>query len=268
MCLVSAFLVLVTAGPLSAGPVCTLVLDATTNATLVRVGEKCDTRVSPASTFKIPLSLMGFDSGILKAAQAPAWPYTEEYPTSNEPWKRTIDPTSWLRDSVVWYSQRFTRTMGFDRFKQYVEALGYGNRDLSGDSGRDNGVTNAWLSSSLQITPTEQVAMVRRLVRRELPFSPQAIDLTMSIVPTFPLANAWTVWGKTGTGSQRRPDGTNDRDRQFGWFVGWARQGPRTVVFARLLEDDGPEPVSAGLRARDSMLADLPVLLRQTDGRP
>ncbi len=265
-CLASVFLVSVTAGPVSAAPVCTLVLDASTNATLVRVGEKCDIRVSPASTFKIPLSLMGFDGGILKTAHTPAWPYKDEYRTSNEQWKRTTDPTSWLRDSVVWYSQELTRAMGFGRFKEYVEALGYGNRDLTGDSGRDNGLTNAWLSSSLQISPAEQVAIVRRLIKRELPFSAQAMDNTLSIMPTFPSENGWTVWGKTGTGSRRRPDGTNDPERQFGWFVGWARRGPRTVIFARLIEDDRPDAVSAGPRARDSMLTDLPVLLHETAG--
>jgi beta-lactamase class D len=110
--------------------------------------------------------------------------------------------------------------------------------------------------------------MVGRLVARDLPFSTQAIDLTLAITPTFPLAEGWTVSGKTGTGFQRRPDGTNDRDRQLGWFIGWARQGARTVIFARLIEDSGPEPVSAGLRARDTMLADVPVLLRQANGRP
>lgn len=267
VCLITVLLAGTTADRLAAGPVCTLIVDTTTNATLVKAGDACDTRVSPASTFKVPLSLMGFDSGILKTAQTPAWPYREAYRTSNEQWKRTIDPTSWLRESVVWYSQVLTRAMGFARFRQYVDALGYGNRDLSGDRGSDNGLTNAWLSSSLQISPAEQVAMVRRLVARDLPFSAQAIDLTLAVMPTFPLAEGWTVSGKTGTGFQRRPDGTYDRDRQLGWFIGWARQGARTAVFARLLEDSGPEPVSAGLRARDTMLADLPALLRPADGR-
>ncbi|MFN8061664.1 MAG: penicillin-binding transpeptidase domain-containing protein, partial [Vicinamibacterales bacterium] len=93
------------------------------------------------------------------------------------------------------------------------------------------------------------------------PFSTRAHDLTMATMPSF-AADDWTVFGKTGTGNVRRADGTLDDDRAFGWFVGWARRGDRTVVFARLLKDDGPNEVAAGLRARSSMLADLPGLLR------
>ncbi len=33
----------------------------------------CDQRYAPMSTFKIPLSLMGFDSGILVDAMNPVW---------------------------------------------------------------------------------------------------------------------------------------------------------------------------------------------------
>jgi beta-lactamase class D len=62
--------------------------------------------------------------------------------------------------------------------------------------------------------------------------------------------------GKTGTGFQRRADATTDPDRQVGWFVGWATREGRMVVFARLLEDEQPERVNAGLRARDALLSD------------
>ena len=63
-------MVLFAAGDASAATTCTLVIDAATNATLIRVGDRCDERLTPASTFKIPLSLIGFDSGILVDAGA------------------------------------------------------------------------------------------------------------------------------------------------------------------------------------------------------
>ena len=93
------------AGRASAATTCTLVVDAATGATLVRVGDRCDERLTPASTFKIALSLIGFDSGILHDADRPAWPYKDEYKVSNNDWKQTTTPRTWLRDSVVWYSQ-------------------------------------------------------------------------------------------------------------------------------------------------------------------
>ena len=153
----------------------------------------------------------------------------------------------------MWYSQVLTQTLGEAKFRQYVGKLGYGNRDLSG------GLTAAWLSSSLRISAVEQTTFVRRLIRRELPVSLSAIDWTMAIMPVA-MSGGWRISGKTGTGFQRRADGTSDSDRQVGWFVGWAQREGRTLVFARVIEDQRREDVRAGLRARDALVADWPAL--------
>ena len=108
-CAAVTSIVLVAAGDAWAATTCTLVIDAATNARLIRVGDRCDERLTPASTFKIPLSLIGFDSGILVDADRPAWPYKQEYQTWNDAWKQTTTPRTLLRDSVVWYSQVLTR---------------------------------------------------------------------------------------------------------------------------------------------------------------
>jgi beta-lactamase class D len=246
----------------AAAPVCTLLVDADSGKLLERQGTQCEVRNSPASTFKIAIAVMGYDAGILRDAHTPAWPYRPEYPAWIDSWKTTVDPTTWLRDSVVWYSRLITGRLGPERFQAGVDRLGYGNRDVSGDPGKHNGLTNAWLSSSLQISPAEQVAFLRRLLHRDLPMSKIAQDRTLAILPQFPLPDGWTVHGKTGSGEQHGADGRIARDRQFGWFVGWAQKGERRIVFARLIKDEGKVVGDrAGLRARDSVLADLPKLL-------
>ena len=101
---------------------------------------------------------------------------------------------------------------------------------------------------------------VRRMVRRQLAVSPSAIERTMAIMPMVS-TGGWRVSGKTGTGFQTRPDGSTDQDRQVGWFVGWAQREGRTLVFAWLIEDEQSEPVRAGLRARDALLADWATLV-------
>ena len=170
---VIAISVLVLAEGASADTTCTLIVDADTGATLVRAGDRCDQRLTPASTFKIPLSLMGFDSGILRDANRPAWPYKEGYPAWIDLWRRTTTPQTWLRDSVVWYSQVLTGRLGADRLQRYVDSMHYGNGDVTGDPGRRNGLTAAWLSSSLRISATEQVEFLRRMIHRQLPFRTQ-----------------------------------------------------------------------------------------------
>ncbi|HXP96831.1 MAG TPA: class D beta-lactamase [Telmatospirillum sp.] len=244
-----------------ADPACTLLVEAASGKVLERQGSQCETRNSPASTFKIALAVMGYDAGLLHDAHTPAWPYQDDYEAWMESWKNTIDPTSWLRESVVWYSREITRRLGSDRFQQYVDRLDYGNRDLSGDPGRNNGLANAWLSSSLAISPAEEITFLRNLLTDQLPVSNLALARTISILPRFPLPNGWTAHGKTGTGFQPGTDGQPDRDRQFGWFVGWAQKGERRVAFARLIKDERKIQTPAGWRARDGLLGDLPPLL-------
>ncbi|TIT08028.1 MAG: class D beta-lactamase, partial [Mesorhizobium sp.] len=57
---------------------CTLILDAASGETLYQQGV-CDQRFSPASTFKIPLSLIGYDAGILSDEHTPSWEYKPEF---------------------------------------------------------------------------------------------------------------------------------------------------------------------------------------------
>ncbi|MBY6241442.1 class D beta-lactamase [Methylosinus sp. Sm6] len=250
-------LFLVLAAPASAETVCRIVVEADSGAVLAKEGAGCERRNSPASTFKIPLALIGYEAGLLVDAHAPALPYKEGYAAWRESWKTTIDPTGWLRESVVWYSQELTKSLGAARFREAVDRLDYGNRDVSGDPGRANGLTRAWISSSLAISPAEQIAFLRGLLAYRLPFSQRAIDQTVAIMPSFPLADGWIARGKTGTGT---PTGAR-ADRQFGWFVGWADKAGDKIVFAELIEEEAKTDEPAGLRARADALAVLPRLL-------
>ncbi len=243
-----------------AAPLCTVLADGASGRILRQQG-RCDERQTPASTFKIALSLMAFDAGFLTDERHPALPYREGYVASDPSWKTTVDPTSWVANSVVWYSQQITVWLGKDRLHDYVVRFSYGNQDLSGNPGMNDGLTQAWLDSSLRISPLEQVAFLHRVVTRQLGVSARAYDMTARITALGSLPNGWTVHGKTGTGFAMKGDGGPDLTRQLGWFVGWAVKGPRTIVFARDVTDEHPENVRAGVRVRAAMLEELPALL-------
>jgi len=242
----------------SAETVCTLVEEAQTGRVIKSEGD-CATRTTPASSFKLALSLMGYDAGILTDAHSPAWPYKPEYLSTHEEWKQIIDPAKWLEYSVVWYSQVLTTKLGMDRFRGYVEKFDYGNKDVSGNPGKNDGLTEAWLSSSLQISPVEEARFVHKMLTGNLPVSKDAVTKTMAIVPSWTLADGIVVHGKTGTGVPRGPDGILDPAGGIGWFVGWAEKRERRYVFARLIRQD--KLAGAGLVARDTLKADLPALL-------
>ncbi len=243
-----------------AGATCTAVADAVSGRLLRHAGP-CEAPVTPASTFKIALSLMGYDSGYLTDEHLPALPFHEGYADWMPAWKATTDPTTWISNSVVWYSQQLTEWLGEERLQHYVGAFHYGNEDLTGDPGKRNGLTRAWLSSSLKISPLGQLQFLHALVTRQLPVSARAYEMTTRITAVGTLADGWEVHGKSGNGAQVAADGTVDHSRQIGWFVGWASKGQRVIAFARCIQDDAPQSASAALRAREGMMRDLPGIL-------
>jgi beta-lactamase class D len=247
--------------PAQARTLCTIVADAATGNVLHETGD-CDSRVTPASTFKIPLALIGFDSGVLIDSKTPVWPFKKGYPDwGGAAWQQDVGPAHWMKHSVLWYSQQLTARLGMDHFASAVTALDYGNADLSGDPGQDNALERSWISSSLKISPREQLGFLRRLLAGDLPVSPAAMAATREIVGSESFASGWTIWGKTGSAYPRHADGSFDRRHGWGWFVGWGQRGGTTLVFARLTQDEGGESGSAGLRTRSSLLRDWSSLL-------
>lgn len=97
----------------------------------------------------------------------------------------------------------------------------------------------------------------RPIVRRELPVSADAYDTTHKLIDIGLQPSGWHVYGKTGAGASKSPDGTTVRGQPWGWFVGWAVKGDWTVVFARLSKDTERPSVPPGLAARQAVLRDL-----------
>lgn len=235
---------------------CTIVADADSGLRLIDEGD-CDLRVTPASTFKIAISLMGFDAGFLVDATTPELPFQEGYADWLPAWRQATTPERWIRESVVWYSQQITQALGMDRFEAYVAAFDYGNRDLSAHPGNGNGLTGSWLSASLQISPNEQIAFLRRLVDREFALSDQAYAATSALFMLDTQPDGWRIHGKTGSGVPRRPDGTLNDEARLGWFVGWAERDGRRILFARLTHSAERLSAPIGYVTRDALLADL-----------
>lgn len=232
---------------------CLIVADVASGSILISEGSKCDEPLGPASTFKLPLAVIGFDSGILEDAEHPAWPYKASYGAVRAADKATTDPRKWLADSVLWYSRVLVGKLGAERFALAVRDLGYGDADVSGDPGADNGMTHSWLNSSLQISPRQQAGFVRRLLLGTLPVGGQAMDKAIEALPRFAAEGGWQIVGKTGTGYLREANGKLGK-RQYGWFIGWGERAGNRMLLSYLIEDDHPGGSAAGIRARDELI--------------
>ncbi|TCT05097.1 class D beta-lactamase [Aquabacter spiritensis] len=252
-------------GPARAAEECFLVTELKTARVIAKQG-LCASRHSPASTFKIPLALMGYDSGILKSATEPVFTTEPGLDTAGGAlgalWAGPQTPQSWMKNSVVWYSQVLTRKLGMERFAGYVKSFAYGNENLSGEPGQDNGLTQAWLSSSLALSPREQVDFLRRMLTGGLKVQPEAVDRTADLLRLPEQPGGFDLYGKTGTGFLRLADAKLDRTRPFGWFVGWVEKDKDVFVFARFMSLDVASDEPLGPRARRQAIAALDAVLR------
>lgn len=238
---------------------CMLIADAASGGVLLEEGD-CRTRATPASTFKLPLAVMGYDAGILTDAANPVMKWRRGEPDwGGAKGKREIDPMQWMQLSVVWYSQRITRALGTEKLRDYARAFGYGNADFRGVPGAENGLQRAWISSSLQVSPHEQIGFVRALVRETLPVRKDAMARARALVEDHRV-DGWAIRGKTGSAFPRRADRTLDYARGWGWYVGWAERGDRTLVFARLTQARARSVVSQGLATRSGLLEAWPAI--------
>ena len=198
-------------------------MDALSGTMVISQGNDIDERYAPHSTYKILLSLVGYDSGILQDEEHPVWSYDRSLPSMGQ---QTFDqtPKSWIRLSIIWYSRLLAQKIGKERLTHYVSLFSYGNQDISGDGD----FKQAHLDSSLTISPREQISFLQNLALGMLPVSSHAIRLTKKLLLAKTYPSGWRLFGKTGTSSHHG----------FAWYVGWIERGEEKYVFALFVKDE------------------------------
>jgi beta-lactamase class D len=188
--------------------------------------KRCQQEVLPASTFKIPNSMIALETGVVEGPDTiMAWDH-QSY--SNDDWNQDLKFRDAFRLSCVPCYRAIARKVGEAGEREWVNKLGYGNRDISG------GVDKFWLSGALRISPLEQIDFLRRFDGNQLPISERTADLVRDIM-TLDVTDKYVLRGKTG--STAPPD----EPRELGWFVGWLELDERRVFFATLLDGHAAE---------------------------
>lgn len=203
-------------------------------------------RFSPFSTFKIPNSLIGLETGVIGDANFLIKWDAEKYPREGpfDFWWRDHTLRSAFRNSVVWYYRELASRVGEQRMREFVNKFRYGNQDISG------GVDRFWLGSSLKISADEQVEFLKALYREELPVSKRTYTVFKNIF-VHEEGAGYKLSGKTGSGPIAE-------GRFLGWFVGYLETKDNAYVFATQIE--GPTFASIRderLRITKSILTDL-----------
>jgi beta-lactamase class D len=187
--------------------------------------KKCQEAVTPASTFKIPHSMIALETGVVESPDTiMPWDH-QSY--SNDDWNQDLKFRDAFRVSCVPCYRAIARKVGAATEQEWVNKLGYGNRDISG------GVDRFWLDGGLRISAVEQIDFLRRFDGNKLPIAERTADWVRDIM-TLDVTESYVLRGKTGSSAPP------DEPRELGWFVGWLELGDRRVFFATLLDGHAP----------------------------
>ena len=180
-----------------------------------------ETRLSPASTFKIYNSLFALETGVANDKNFEIEWSGRIY--NYDPWNRTHTLESAIKNSVVWYFQEIARRIGWDRMNEYLNKLDYGNNSIAPS------LDKFWLNGGLVISAKEQVDLLVKLYNLRLPFSKRAQKLVkeMIILESNP---EYSLSGKTGL--------YGNNDQYYGWFVGYVESNNNVYFFATNIKKD------------------------------
>ena len=131
----------------------------------------------------------------------------------------------------MWYFQELAARIGPERMQEYIDKIGYGNKDISG------GLTTFWLGSSLQISRWSRSTCSTSYIRGNCRSQPR--------IPRFckehhSFRRRHQADGQTGSALR-------NEKWVSGWFVGCVNKDGRYYVFATNIEAaDAPTAAKPG----------------------
>lgn len=218
---------LFTDGGVSAGTGTFVLYDISANQLRIHNAERGSTRFIPASTYKIPNSLIALQTGAVKdLAEILTYGGTKQpFPQ----WERDMNLRDAFKVSNVPVYQGVARRIGLDRMRQWIGRLDYGNQEVG------TAVDQFWLKGPLKVSAIEQTRFLARLAQGQLPVKPEVLAQVKDI-STVETTDVYVLHAKTGWCNSTNPD--------LGWYVGWIERKDTGNLYAFALNIDMPNPKS------------------------
>ncbi len=173
--------------------------------------ERARQRFSPASTYKIPHTLIALDTGVVRDEfEIFRWDGVER-PFSGH--NRDQDLRSAMRHSALWVYQKFAQAIEEETLRNHLDAMQYGNADVTAEDG------DYWVNGDLAISAHEQIIFLKRLFRNELNVAVEHQRLVKDLM-IGQAGQDWILRAKTGW------------QGPMGWWVGWIEWSTGPVFFA------------------------------------
>jgi len=222
---------------------CFLLYDLQNDSLHVYNPARMDSGFIPASTFKIPNSLIALETGAVRNEHDTiAWDGVQRFVPR---WNADHDMSSAFKYSTVWFYQELARRIGQKRMQHYIDAMGYGNRNING------GIDLFWLEGDLRITPREQIDFLVRLHKNDLPFSIETMGTVREIM-IVEQTEGYVLRAKTGWGARLSPE--------IGWYVGYVERGGNVWFFANNIDMRKDEDAEARIGISRRILGELGIM--------
>lgn len=186
--------------------------------TFIHDDRRAHRRLSPASTFKIPNTLIAIDEKAIADGELFKW---DGQPKEFPDWNRDHTLESAFKTSCIWCYQEIARRIGAKIYADMLHRCGYGELTRPFDT------TNFWLDGALKISAVEQVEFLKQVYLHTLPFSAKAYDTLRKIMVTEETLT-YSLRTKTGWSTRILP--------QTGWYVGYVEKPGAVWLFAMNIE--------------------------------
>ncbi|MBD2434216.1 MULTISPECIES: class D beta-lactamase [Fischerella] len=222
-----------------------LIYDLNKNRTYEHNPQRNATAMLPGSTFKIFNAMVALETGVIPDDVAVfTWDGIQR---PIEEWNHDTNLRQAFKDSTVWFYQVLARRAGHKRMQEFIDQVGYGNRQI----GNTEDIDRFWLQGPLEITPKAQIQFLQRLYRNNLPFSQRTMDLVKDIMVREQTPE-YTLRGKTGWLDSTKPE--------LGWFVGYLEQNKNVYFFATTIDMRKPSDAPLRIEITRRSLKDLGLL--------
>ncbi|MBC8757115.1 class D beta-lactamase [Kordia sp. YSTF-M3] len=177
----------------------------------------------PASTYKIPNSIIALETGVVADQNTIfVWNGEKRFLKS---WEEDLTFTQAFQRSCVPCYQEIAREVGVESMNAYLEKFQYGNIQVDSTN-----LDSFWLQGNSRITQFQQIDFLTRLYQSKLPISKRT-ETIMKDIMIVKETETYTLRGKTGWSIS---DGINN-----GWFVGYVEKEDKIFFFATNVEPTG-----------------------------
>lgn len=174
----------------------------------------------PASTFKIPNTIIGLETGVIKNEKSIfEW---DGKPKNFKIWEQDLILADAFHYSCVPCYQGVARQVGTEQMNAYLSKLSFGTMDVD-----DSNLDTFWLTGTSRINQFEQVAFLLSFYNKALPISDRTHDIVSKMM-VIEKADAFQISGKTGW--------SVNGDINNGWFVGYLIKNGKPYFFASNIE--------------------------------